>query len=185
MKELSLHILDLVQNSIRSGADLIKIKVLNNTINNSLLVGVLDNGSGIEFKNINKVCNPFYTTRDIREVGLGISLFKMSAELTGGSFSINSKKDLGTQVIGVFNLSSVDMLPIGKMNCTIEILIRCNPNLDFIYERGIDDKYFRLDTRRMRELLNDDVALNSPHVMNWVNGYLKEQTKIISGGGVQ
>ena len=92
MKELSLHILDLVQNSIRSGADLIKIKVLNNTINNSLLVGVLDNGSGIEFKNINKVCNPFYTTRDIREVGLGISLFKMSAELTGGSFSINSKQ---------------------------------------------------------------------------------------------
>lgn len=183
MRELSLNVMDIVQNSVRAGADLIKISVLEDTCGDTLTISVTDNGSGMDEVQLKNVTDPFFTTRTTRDIGLGVPLFKMAAEQTGGSFEIMSKPNGGTSLSAVFKPSSVDMTPLGDINSTVSILVRCNPNLDFIYRRTFSSLSFTLDTRELKEALGGEVSLDSPDVMQWIDEYLKEQTDLIINGG--
>ena len=106
----------------------------------------------------------------------------MSAEQTGGSFSIKSEPGKGTVTTASYVKSHVDMTPLGDINSTVEILIRCNPNIDFVFNHSTDIGSFTLDTRELREVLGDDVSLDTPDVLEWINAFLEEQTQIIYGG---
>ncbi|MDP4120373.1 MAG: ATP-binding protein [Bacillota bacterium] len=189
MRELSLNVMDIVQNSVTAKATFIEIIVKEITndsllsINDSLLsIIIKDNGCGMSEKQLKNVTDPFFTTRTTRSVGLGIPLFKMEAEQTGGSFSIDSEIGLGTTLKANFVTSHLDMTPLGNINSTVSILIRCNPDIDFLYRRSIDDKSFDLDTKELRQVLGNDVPLNSSEVMQWIDEYLKEQTQNLIGG---
>ena len=81
MEELSLHILDVCQNSIQANATLIELFIDDDVINNTFTIEIIDNGQGMDKETLRKVSDPFYTTRTTRKVGLGISLFKMAAEV--------------------------------------------------------------------------------------------------------
>lgn len=181
MRELSLNVMDVAQNSIRAEAKLVAITVNESDKNDRLSISIEDNGCGMTEEQVNQVVDPFFTTRTTRKVGLGIPLFKLSAEQTGGSFDIKSQVGKGTVTKANYVKSHVDMTPLGDINSTIEILIRCNPDTDFVFTHSTDNGSFTLDTRELREILGD-VSLDTPDVLEWINQYLEEQTQIIFGG---
>lgn len=181
MRELSLNVLDVAQNSISAGASLTEIEVDIKSSANVLTIVIRDNGKGMTPEQLQSVQDPFFTTRTTRKVGLGIPLFKMAAEMTGGSFGIASAVGKGTQVTAEFNLGHIDCVPLGDMCSTVCALIRMNPDLDFRYSYSVDEGSFTVDTRELREIL-EGVALNTPEVIDWIQGYITEQTEMIHGG---
>ena len=182
MRELSLNVMDVAQKSVRAEASLITIDVSESDKNDDLTISISDNGCGMTEEQVKQTIDPFFTTRTTRKVGLGVPLFKMSAEQTGGSFSIESEVGKGTVTTASYVKSHVDMTPLGDINSTIEILIRCNPDIDFVFNHSTDNGSFTLDTRELREVLGDDVSLDTPDVLEWINAFLEEQTQIIYGG---
>ena len=183
MPELSLHVLDIAQNSIRAQATLVIIRVHANTADDHLTITVEDNGCGMSPEQVARVTDPFFTTRTTRKVGLGISFFKMAAEAAGGEFSIISQEGIGTTVTAGFQLSHIDRIPLGDMTATIHTLIMMNPDMDFVYDYQVDDRGFVLDTREMREILGD-VPLNTPDVGAYIKEYLTENKKDTDGSTV-
>lgn len=174
MRELSLNILDIAQNSIVAGATLTEIVVNENTKENTLLIGIYDNGCGMSEEQVKSVIDPFYTTRTTRKVGMGIPLFKMSAEQTGGSFKIESEKGVGTRIEAFFKTDSIDFTPLGDIASTIVTIVSMNNDKEFLYKRVLDDKEFIFSTVEIKKLL-DGVPLSEPSVMNWIEEYLNEQ----------
>lgn len=182
MRELSLNVMDVAQNSITAGASLIEIRVEEDRQKGELVIFIIDNGKGMSEEQVQRVIDPFYTTRTTRKVGLGVPLFKMEAEMTGGDFSIQSQLGKGTTVRARFVTSHVDMIPLGNINDTILLLVSCNPDRDFRFVHQVDEKELELDTRQLREVLGEDVPLNDPDVVQWIRGYLQEQSDLLQGG---
>ena len=180
MRELSLNILDIAQNSIAADASLITIAVEEDSAADRLKIRIEDNGRGMTPEQVAKVSDPFYTTRTTRKVGMGIPLFRMAAEQAGGSLSIVSQLGEGTCVTADFVLSSIDRMPLGDIAGTMAALIRLNPQLDFLYIRRRDDRREELDTRQLRQVLQG-VPLDTPEVMQWVEGALQEIGETVGG----
>lgn len=179
MRELSLNVLDIVQNSITAKANLIEIELIEDRNNDILKINIFDNGKGMTDEQIKSVTDPFYTTRTTRKIGLGIPLFKMAAEMSGGSFKIESIVGVGTKIFTSFIHSSIDRMPVGNINETVSMLIQMNPDIDFVYTHTFNEKSYSLDTRELREQL-EDVPLDTPDVIEWINDYLKENDSIIT-----
>ena len=173
MRELSLNVLDIVQNSISAKATVIEIELLEHIEKDLLEINIFDNGKGMTEEQVKSVIDPFFTTRTTRKVGLGIPLFKMAAEMSGGRLDIKSEVGKGTRVYTSYGYSNVDRMPVGDMNGTVSMLIRMNPDIDFVYTHSINEKSYVLDTRDLREQL-DDVPLDTPDVLEWIHEYLKE-----------
>ncbi len=178
MRELSLNILDVAQNSITAGASLITIEVNENTVDHSLLIGIYDNGKGMSEEQVRSVVDPFFTTRTTRKVGMGIPLFKMAAEQTGGKLEIKSELGVGTEVRAYFKTDSVDFTPLGDMASTIQMLITMNTDRDFVYKYIVNDKEFIADTREIKEILGD-VPLDTYEVSQWLIEFIKENTEVL------
>ncbi len=176
MRELSLNVLDIAQNSIAAGASLTEIIVREDTIKKELLIGIYDNGKGMTEEQVVNVQDPFFTTRTTRKVGMGIPLFKMAAEQTGGSFKITSQVGVGTRVEALFKTDSIDFTPVGDMESTISTIVSMNEDKDFIYIRSVNDKEFKFSSAEIKVIL-DGVPLNEPSVMMWIESHLKEQTE--------
>jgi hypothetical protein len=173
LTELSLHVLDIANNSIRAGADLIEIKIDIQKELDTLAIEIADNGCGMTAEQLNRVEDPFFTTRNTRKIGLGVPFFKMAAISTGGSFNISSAPKKGTTVTALFNLSHIDRMPLGDMNRTMLTLITLNTQIDFVYTYRYDNRQFTLDTRQFRQILND-VPLNNPEVSAYIKDFLDE-----------
>ena len=180
MLEISLHILDIVNNSVKAGASLIELSVCEDIAKNRLTVEITDNGCGMDEDFLKDVTNPFRTTRTTRKVGMGLSLFKAAAEETGGSLSITSKVGEGTRVVTDFVYDHIDRQPLGDMASTITTVLSGNPDIDFLYRHTKDGKEFLLDTRKIREILGDDVPLGAPEVIVWLTDYIHEGLEEIS-----
>jgi hypothetical protein len=164
--------MDIAQNSVSAGASLIGIDVLEN--GGTLLIRISDNGRGMSPEQVKSVTDPFFTTRTTRDVGLGVPLFKLAAEQTGGGLEIESELGKGTAVTASFVTGHIDMTPIGDMSETIVLLVTCNPAIDFVYTREKDGRRFALDTREARETLGEDVPLSEPSVAAWLRDWLRE-----------
>ena len=178
MKELSLNILDIAQNSVKAKATLIEIFITQTK--NTLTLTVKDNGCGMSEEMVRSVTNPFCTSRKTRSVGLGIPFLKLAAELTGGNISISSRlksqnvSDSGTTVNALFYTDHIDFTPLGDIISTIKTLIQCNPDTDWVFVHKFDGSTVSLDTRELRGVL-EDVPLNNSEVIEWIGKYLKEQ----------
>lgn len=173
MQELSLHILDIAQNSIAAGATLTRISVREDTDARTLEIRIEDNGKGMTPEQLLAVADPFYTTRTTRRVGLGVPLLKMAAEMTGGAFSIDSEPGKGTVTRALFCTDHIDCMPLGDLEETFFALIVLNPGLDFVCTHQIDREIAELDTRSFREILGD-TPLNDPEIVPFVRAYLRE-----------
>ena len=178
MRELSLNILDIAQNSISAGAPLITIEVNENITDHTLLIGVYDNGKGMSEEQVKSVIDPFFTTRTTRKVGMGIPLFKMAAEQTGGSLEIKSELGVGTEVRAYFKTDSVDFTPLGDVASTIQMLITMNTDRDFIYKHIVNEKEFICDTREIKAILGD-VPLDAYEVSQWLKDFITENTEVL------
>ena len=177
MRELSLNVLDIAQNSVSANASLIEIELIESTQNNELLIGIYDNGKGMTPEQVLSVRDPFFTTRTTRKVGMGIPLFKMAAEMTGGELTIESQVGVGTMVRALFKTDSIDFTPVGDMCSTIVMLVTMNLHIDFVYKRKVDDREFTFDTRQIKEILGD-VPLNEPGITQWIKDYITENTEV-------
>ncbi len=179
MKEISLNILDIAKNSTKAGASLTQI-LLDETEDTLTLI-IKDNGCGMNAETLRGVCDPFYTTRTTRKVGLGIPLLKLSAEQTDGSFQIESKaqeefpEDHGTIVTAVFNKNHIDFTPLGDVTFSVVTLIQGDPQVDFLYVHNTPKGTVSLDTRELKAQLGDEIPLNTYEVIVWISEYLKEQ----------
>ena len=176
MRELSLNVLDIAQNSVSANASLIEIELIENTSDKELLISISDNGKGMTKEQVENVHDPFFTTRTTRKVGMGIPLFRFAAEMTGGRLEIESEVGAGTKVRAYFKTDHLDFTPVGDMTSTMISLITMNLHIDFIYKRKLDDKEFSVDTRQLKEILGD-VPLNEPSIAMWITQYMNENTK--------
>ena len=182
MKELSLHILDIVQNSVSAGATLVTVTVEEDRGGNLLTIRIGDNGRGMSPEFLKKVIDPFVTTRTTRKVGMGIPLFKEASEECGGSFTIQSALGKGTEVTATFQYGHIDRQPLGDMAETVATLVSGSPLVDFVYTHKKDGSEFVMDTRQIMEVLGTEVPLDSPEVVVWLKEYVQEGLDEICGG---
>ena len=173
MKELSLHILDIVQNSIKADAKNITVTIVESIDEDKMTITVEDDGCGMSEEFLARVRDPFTTTRTTRKTGMGISLFEAAAQQTGGGLDITSKEGEGTTLTVWFGLSSIDRAPLGDMAGTMETIIGGAPDIDYVYRHVTDKGEFVLDTKELRSMLGG-VPLNTPDVLSWINGYIEE-----------
>ncbi|MEA4915520.1 MAG: ATP-binding protein [Christensenella sp.] len=176
MKELSLNILDIAQNSIKAEAEHVEITL--DQRGDWLTITIADDGKGMSPEFAAEAANPFTTTRTTRKVGMGLPLFKLAAEQTGGTFSLSSHQAAheggthGTTVTATFNTAHVDCEPLGDVAETILTLIQGNPDLSLTYLYRTQSGEVCLSTDEMREILGDEVPLNSPEVLDWARAFL-------------
>lgn len=181
MRELSLHILDLMQNSLEAGAGSIKLIIKAQKHEDIIGISIIDNGSGIKPDMLTNVTDPFVTTRKTRPVGLGLALFKEQCELTGGDLKIASEPGKGTSLEGRLVISSIDRLPLGLLDETVAVVAMAKPDLDLELILECGTACFRLSLNEVRDKLGD-VPVNEPAVILWLRSLIKEQQELIFGG---
>lgn len=178
MRELSLHVLDIVQNSLAAGASIVEVSINENIKEDILEIIIKDNGKGMSQEEIKKVIDPFFTSRTTRKVGLGIPLFKANAEACNGNFTISSQLGKGTTVYASFQINHIDRVPLGDMVRTIISILAVNPSLKLIYKHNINGQEFTFNSEEIKETL-EDVPINNPLVLDWLKLFLTENLERI------
>jgi hypothetical protein len=181
MKDISLHLLDILQNSVVAGATEISVEITEDSSKGSLELNITDNGKGMDAETLAKVTDAFFTTRTTRKVGLGLPLLKQNAERTGGCFSIASAPGNGSKVEAVFCSHSMDMLPLGDVAGTLALTISSWPAIEFRYEHKTTFGEFSLKTTEMKIIL-DGLPLNNPEVIKFMKEMITENLLEISAG---
>ena len=182
MDELSLNILDIAQNSISAEATLVEIEVAENDSKDELVISVKDNGKGMTKEFLEKVENPFTTTRTTRKFGLGISFFKEAAEITGGRLTLESTPGVGTIITAVFVKSHIDRQPIGDLTGTIVALVTLNPQVNFNVCCKVNENEFLFSSKEVKEMLGEDVDIGDPQIVCFLTEYIKEHIENLNKG---
>jgi anti-sigma regulatory factor (Ser/Thr protein kinase) len=177
--ELSLHILDLVQNAVEAGASRIQIRIDEDLKRDGLLIEVSDNGRGLSEDQMAKVLDPFYTTRKTRHIGLGIPLLLEASRRCDGDLKIHSKPGMGTTIQATFRHSHIDRAPLGDMPSVLLALFLSEHQVDWLYVHRVNEEEFRLDSSEIRKEL-PDIPLTHPKVRNWLLDFLQEGENSLS-----
>jgi hypothetical protein len=178
MRDLSMHVLDIAQNSVKANAGTVTISFAVDG-NGWLTLVFRDDGEGMSPELLSRVADPFTTTRTTRRVGLGIPLIKENAEATGGGVTVESEPGKGTTLTATFNLNNIDCPPMGDICGTLLTLVLLNPDgPDFVYEAERPGRKADFDTRIIRNALGG-VPLNAPDVADWMRETLEEEFKPI------
>jgi anti-sigma regulatory factor (Ser/Thr protein kinase) len=194
MRELSLHILDILQNSVEAGATRVELAIDEDLTADRLTITIEDNGRGIPLEKLPDLFDPFYTTRSTRHVGLGLPLLKAAAERCNGDVTLVSEVGVGTTLTATFQHSHLDRAPLGDMTGTVLTFIlggACNLRYAHrasggVGERGSgragDLREFAFDTAEIRAELGD-VPLSHPEVREWLRQYIAEgEAELIRSG---
>jgi len=176
VEEISLHILDIAENSLRAGAKSVEIVVARDRARDLLTIDVRDDGTGMDAETLARVRNPFFTTKH-KKTGLGIPLLAQAAEQAGGGLTIDSAPGSGTHVSVTLQWSHIDRPKMGAMADTLLTMIAGHPELDLVYEERVDGDVFRLDTREIKNEL-DDVPINDPAVLEALRGMLRDGMRV-------
>jgi len=176
MKDLSLHILDIAENSVAARADKIEIRISEDKKKDLLSVEVIDNGIGMDEETQKKALNPFYTSKTVRRFGFGLSLLSEAAKAANGHFSIQSEKGEGTRIKADFQYSHIDRKPLGDIGQTIITIVIGNPEIDLIYMHKKNNQKYSLDTRKIKARLKE-APINSPAGIRMIREDLKKDTK--------
>ncbi len=174
MRELSLHILDVAQNSVTAHATLIELEIIEDHKNDLLTIIITDDGTGMDAETAKRVVDPFYTSRTTRSVGLGIPMFKSNAEQCNGSFVLDTQLGRGTKVLVKFQLSHIDRVPLGNMADTIMALVMSDERTDIKYIHQIDGRVFEFTTMEVKAVLGEDVSLGETDILLWIKEHIKE-----------
>lgn len=181
MKEIALHLLDIVQNSVRAGALHVDIRFLLGA-DGVLEMGVKDDGCGMSAELLDRVRSPFTTTRTTRKVGLGIPLLMQNAMQTGGRVDIRSKEGEGTDIAAFFVTGSIDCLPLGDLASTMASIIMGSPDKPEFALRCVSPAgEMSFSTETIRPVL-EGVSLAEPGVVQWIKESLEEEIEPIFGG---
>lgn len=173
MLELSLHILDIAENSTRAGAKNIEIEVNEDTMHDRLSIRIADDGSGMTEEAVQKALDPFYTTKKVRRVGLGLPMLADAAQRTGGKLILTSKIGAGTKVEVIFGLRHIDRQPLGNIAGTLMALIAGGSGVDILYRHERDGNEYLLDTKELKKEL-DGVPIDNVEVLNFIKDNVNE-----------
>ncbi len=176
MDELSLNLLDIVQNSIHANATLITINVIDHQQMNCIGFEVIDNGCGMTDEQVSKVIDPFYTTRTTRTVGFGIPFLQQLADETDGELKLSSVLNSGTKLSLKLKKDNIDVPVMGNLADTLFTIIQANQTIDFYFKYLDDVHEFIFDSKEIKEIL-DGVDINSPEIILWIKDYIKEGLK--------
>jgi hypothetical protein len=165
VEDLSLHILDIVENATRAGADLVEIIVTENKERDLFQITIRDNGRGMGSDMLGKIRDPFATTRTERRVGLGIPMLDQAAREAEGDLVIHSAKSKGTEIIATFKSSHIDRKPLGDIGSTLITLIMGNPDIDFLFRHESNGEETSIDTREIKAELGE-IRITEPSVLN-------------------
>ena len=178
MRELSLHILDLAENSTRAGASLGEIDIVESQRYDSLLIRIKDDGKGFEVDA--KTGDPYFTSKGGKRFGLGIPLFRQAAEAAEGSLKIDSSPGGGTTMEARFRLGHIDLMPMGDLGATLSALVCGSPAADFVLRHRDDEDEFVFDTRQLRAKL-DGLPLSVPQVLKYIIENVNESIRRSNG----
>lgn len=181
MKDISLHVLDIMQNSAAANAERICVEIRTDKNTGILEIMIGDNGCGMDSELLSRVDDPFSTTRTTRKVGLGIPLFKASAEQSGGSFEISSEKGFGTKVTARFAIDNIDRPPLGDIAGVITDMAAAYPEVGIQLLLKNGNQKFEFDSRQVAERLGE-VPISEFAVVKWLREYIGEGIKDILGG---
>ncbi|MBQ8161396.1 MAG: sensor histidine kinase [Clostridia bacterium] len=181
MKEIALHLLDIVQNSVTAGAKRVEIGFVLEE-GGKLTMSVRDDGKGMSPEMAERVRSPFVTTRTTRRVGLGIPLLMQNTMLTGGHVELESEEGKGTEIRAIFMTDSIDCLPLGDLSSTMASLIMGNPDApEFILTCKSPRGEMQFSTEEIRPVL-EGVSLSEPDVISWIRGSIQEEVEPLFGG---
>ncbi|CDE72741.1 putative uncharacterized protein [Acidaminococcus sp. CAG:917] len=173
MRELSLNILDIVENSVKAEAKIVYIDVI--AKDNVLTISIKDDGKGMSEEFLSRVTDPYTTTRTTRKVGMGLPFLKMEAEMAGGTFDIRSKLGEGTVVTTTFAIDHIDRPPLGDLGETMSTLISNGDEVEYVLHFVFKDTDFVFDTRELKAQL-DGVPMDEPEVLLFIKNYIRENT---------
>ncbi len=172
MRELSLHILDALENSLAAGATRVELTIDEDTVADRLHITIQDNGRGMTAEQVERVFDPFFTTRQTRHVGLGLPLFRAAAQRCNGDVTISSQVGQGTRLEATFQLSHIDRAPLGDMTRTLMAFL-LGGSCDLRYRHRVDERVFEFDTAEIRAELGD-VPLGHPAVRRWLQDFIAQ-----------
>lgn len=181
MDEIALHILDIVQNSITAKAKCVNIEIAAVSKNNALIITIVDNGCGMDKNFLNKVNDPYSTSRSTRKVGMGIPLFKQACEITGGSLSITSALGVGTTVIAEFKLDSIDRMPLGDIGSTFVILLNNNEGTEIELSLRVDERECSFSGTEIKNTL-EGIDTNQSDIVTYLTEMINENVKETTRG---
>jgi len=173
MNDLALHILDIIQNSLRAEAKLVRLTVIEDIDTDLLVISIEDNGKGMTQEQVECLSDPFFTSRTTRKVGMGIPLFKQSAQQSGGSIEIKSEVGVGTLVTATFQYSHIDRPPLGDIANAFIITVSANPDVDFILRYVIGKNEYMFDTVEVKEAL-EGTPLNDASIIRILTEMIKD-----------
>jgi hypothetical protein len=179
MKALALHILDILQNSIRAEATVIKLQIDEIPSENKYILKFSDNGKGMSKEMVKQVTDPFFTTRTTRKVGLGLSLLKQNAERTDGNMKIQSQPGIETVVEVEFSYNHIDRLPTGDIAGNLALTVSSYPKIEFIYTHNTPKGNFRFDNTEIKQTLGD-IPINNPVVITFMKDLIRDNLKEIN-----
>lgn len=177
MIELSLHIMDIVENSVRAGADVVAVSVDIDTAADTLVIGITDNGSGMDEEMIERALDPFVTTKPEKRTGLGLSMLREAARKTGGDLAIESVPGSGTAVEAIFGFSHIDRQPLGSVTELMLCLLASHPQVEFQLSCSRDGPEFTWDTTAIYDAFGD-TSRTTPNAIAFVRGQLSEIDRI-------
>lgn len=181
MKDISLHLMDIAQNSIVAGANLIVFRLFTEGKPAKLIFEIEDNGKGMDKDFLKEVTDPFKTSRTTRKVGLGIPLLKQSSQMAGGELSLQSELLKGTSLRATFDVNHIDRIPLGDVSETMKMLIMANPQVSWIVKFSSEMSDFELDTEEIKRQL-DGIPIQNIDVLNWIQNTISNGVRVVFGG---
>ncbi len=173
MKDLSMHIMDIIQNSVRAEASLIELTIKECPSDDLFSISIADNGKGMSNEVLKKAIDPFFTTRTTRKVGLGLSLLKQNAEQAEGNMNIFSEEGTGTKLEAKFSYKHIDRPALGDIGGTMSILAGANPNINFIYTHITEKGNYVFNTKEVKEIL-EDMPISNHKIMQYLKEMINE-----------
>jgi anti-sigma regulatory factor (Ser/Thr protein kinase) len=173
MLEIALHVLDIAENSTRAGARHVDIHLAEDPDRDLLTLEIIDDGAGMDKETLTKALDPFYTTKKVRRVGLGLPMLAQAATSTGGRLTLNSEQGKGTRLKVTFGLRHLDRQPLGDIAGVMVTLIAGNPDIDFTYchERG--EKTYLLRTEEIKKVI-EEIPINHVEVLKYIRSHIAE-----------
>jgi len=168
-----MHILDIAENSTRAGATMITVQITEDRIHDAYTIDIVDNGRGMDTDTLQRALDPFFTTKSVRRIGLGLPMLHQATKIADGHFSVDSTEGIGTHITASFRHSHLDRQPLGDMPGTMVALITGTPKVNFRYEHYCNGRTFVLDTREIKKELAG-IPLNTPLVLNFIKHSVKE-----------
>jgi len=178
MKDLSMHIMDIIQNSVRAESTMVTLDIEEDPVSDRYWIVIGDNGCGMDKQTLANVMDPFFTTRTTRKVGLGLPLLRQNAERTGGEMILRSTKGKGTELEVWFTLSHLDRPVLGDIAGTMVLLVGANPEMNFVYTHKTPKGEYVFDTREVKQIL-EEVSIADPQIMSHIKTLINENIKSI------